>query len=144
MKKETISAGQLSIDFLLDATDTNGSTAVFEFTVPPGARVPAPHYHEQFDETIYGLEGIMTFTVEDKTVDIAAGETLFIPRGVAHGFDNLQQEKAKALAVITPALLGPDYFQEIAAILNTIGPPDIEKLKTTMIRHGLIPVKPKS
>ena len=144
MKKETISAGQLSIDFLLDATDTNGSTAVFEFTVPAGARVPAPHYHEQFDETIYGLEGIMTFTVEDKTVDIAAGETLFIPRGVAHGFDNLQQEKAKALAVITPALLGPDYFQEIAAILNTIGPPDIEKLKTTMIRHGLIPVKPKS
>jgi len=144
MKKETISAGQLSIDFLLDATDTNGSTAVFEFTVPSGAKVPAPHYHEQFDETIYGLEGIMTFTVEGKTVDIAPGETLFIPRGVAHGFDNLQQEKAKALAVITPALLGPDYFQEIAAILNTIGPPDIEKLKTTMIRHGLMPVKPKS
>jgi quercetin dioxygenase-like cupin family protein len=144
MKKETISAGQLSIDFLLDAADTNGSTAVFEFTVPSGAKVPAPHYHEQFDETIYGLEGIMTFTVEDKIIDIAPGETLFIPRGVAHGFDNLKQEKAKALAVITPALLGPDYFKEIAVILNAGHPPDVEKLKATMIKHGLIPVKPKA
>ena len=143
MKKETISAGQISIDFLLDATDTNGSTAVFEFSVPSGAKVPAPHYHEQFDETIYGLEGIMTFTVEDKTIDIAPGETLFIRRGVAHGFDNLQQEKAKALAVITPALLGPAYFKEIAAILNAGHPPDVEKLKATMVKHGLIPVKPK-
>jgi len=144
MKKETIKAGQLVIDFLLEATDTNGSAAMFEFTVPSGAKVPAPHYHVHFDETIYGLEGIMTFSVEDKTIDIAPGETLFIPRGTVHGFDNLTQENAKALAVITPALLGPEYFKEIAAIINVGGPPDVEKLKTTMTKYGLIPVKPRS
>jgi quercetin dioxygenase-like cupin family protein len=144
MKKETIKAGQLTIDFLLEAADTNGMTAMFEFTVPSGAKVPAPHYHEHFDETVYGLEGIMTFTVGDKTIDIAPGETLFIPRGVAHGFDNLKQERGKALAVVTPALLGPDYFREIAAIINAGGPPDVEKLKAVMTKHGLIPVKPKA
>ena len=144
MKKETIKAGQLTIDFLLGATDTNGMAAMFEFTVPSGAKVPAPHYHEHFDETIYGVEGIMTFTVDDKAIDIGPGETLFIPRGVAHGFDNLKQETAKALAVITPALLGPDYFKEIAAIINAGGPPDVEKLKAAMTKHGLIPVKPKA
>ena len=144
MKKETIKAGQLTIDFLLEAADTNGTAAMFEFTVPSGARVPAPHYHEHFDETIYGVEGIMTFTVDDKTIDIGPGETLFISRGVAHGFDNLKQETAKALAVITPALLGPGYFKEIAAIINAGGPPDVEKLKATMTKHGLIPVKPKA
>jgi len=144
MKKETIKAGQLTIDFLLEAADTNGAAAMFEFTIPSGARVPAPHYHEHFDETIYGVEGIMTFTVDDKTIDIGPGETLFIPRGVAHGFDNLKQETAKALAVITPALLGPDYFREIAALINAGGPPDVGKLKAIMTKHGLIPVRPKA
>jgi hypothetical protein len=85
----------------------------------------------------------MTFTVEGKAIDIAPGETCFIPRGAVHGFNNLKQEDAKALAVITPALLGPIYFKEIAEIINTGGPPDVAKLKQVMTKHGLIPVKPK-
>lgn len=143
MQKETIRGGQITIDFLLEAADTNGSAAMFEFTVPAGARVPLPHYHENFDETIYGLAGVMTFTIDGKAVDVAAGETCFIPRGAAHGFNNLQQEDAKALAVITPALLGPIYFKEVAQILNAGGPPDVEKLKLVMAKHGLVPVLSK-
>lgn len=143
MKKETIKVGQVIIDFLLEAADTNGSAAMFEFTVPVGAKVPIPHYHESYDETIYGLDGVVTFTVEGKPIDIAPGETCFIPRGAVHGFDNLKQEDAKALAVITPALLGPIFFKEVAAIVNAGGPPDIEKLKMVMTKYGLIPVMPK-
>jgi quercetin dioxygenase-like cupin family protein len=142
MKKETIHCGQVQVDFLLEASDTNGCASMFEFTVPPGAKVPIPHYHERFDETIYGLAGVMTFTVEGKAVDIAPGETCFIPRGAVHGFNNLKQEDAKALAVITPALLGPIFFKEVAEIVNA-GPPDIEKLKMVMAKHGLIPAVPK-
>jgi quercetin dioxygenase-like cupin family protein len=143
MKKETIKAGQITIDFLLEAADSNGSAAIFEFTVPAGARVPMPHYHENFDETIYGLEGIMTFIVEGKAIDIAPGETCFIPRGAVHGFNNLKQQDARALAVITPALLGPIYFKEVAEIINAGGPPDLEKLKMVMAKHGMIPAIPK-
>lgn len=143
MKKETIKAGQVTINFLLEASDTNGSAAMFEFTVPAGARVPVPHYHENFDETIYGLGGVMTFTVDGKTIDITPGETCFIPRGAVHGFNNLKQEDATALAVITPALLGPIYFKEVAEIINAGGPPDLEKLKLIMAKHGLIPAMPK-
>jgi quercetin dioxygenase-like cupin family protein len=143
MKKETIKAGAITIDFLMEAADTNGSAAIFEFTVPAGAKVPVSHYHENFDETIYGLAGVMTFTVEDKAIDIAPGETCFIPRGAVHGFNNLKQEDAKALAVITPALLGPIYFKEVAEIVNAGGPPDIAKLKQVMAKHGLIPAMPK-
>jgi len=79
MKTESIKAGQITIDFLLEAADTNGSAAMFEFTVPASAKVPLPHYHEHFDETIYGLSGILTFTVDGKTIDIVPGETCFIP-----------------------------------------------------------------
>jgi len=140
MKKETIKAGQITIDFLLEAADTNGSAAMFEFTVPAGAKVPLPHYHEHFDETIYGLSGILTFTVDGKTIDIGPGETCFIPRGAVHGFDNLKQNDAKGLAVITPALLGPIFFKEVAEIVNAGGPPDLEKLGSVLAKHGLIAV----
>ena len=143
MPKETIKVGQVTIDFLLEAADTNGSASMFEFTVPVGAKVPIPHYHENFDEAIYGLAGVMTFTVEGKTIDIAPGETCFIPRGAIHGFNNLQQADAKALAVITPALLGSIFFREVSQILNAGGPPDMEKLKLVMLKHGLVPVIPK-
>jgi len=143
MKRETIKAGQVTIEFLLEAADTNGSAAMFEFAVPAGAKVPIPHYHEHFDETIYGLAGIMTFTVEGKAIDIAPGETCFIPRGAVHGFENLKNEYAKALAVVTPALLGPIFFKEVAEIVNAGGLPDLEKLKLVMAKHGLIPAIPK-
>jgi quercetin dioxygenase-like cupin family protein len=140
--KETIRIGQLEINFLLEAADTNGALAMFEFLVPPKARVPMPHYHKDFDETIYGLDGIITFTVEGKAMEIGPGESCFIPRGSAHGFDNLKQVNARALAVITPALIGSDFFKEMAAIVNAGGPPDVEKLKAVMAKHGLVPVKP--
>ena len=143
MKNETIKASQNTIDFLLETTDTNGSAAMFEFTVPAGAKAPIPHYHENFDETIYGLAGVMTFTVEGEPIDIMQGDTCFIPRGAVHGFNNLQQTDAKALAVITPAMLGPIFFKEMAGILNAGGPPDMEKIKLVMAKHGLIPVMPK-
>lgn len=46
MKDEIIRVGPIGIRFLLEAADTNGSVAMFEFTVPVGAKVPVPHYHK--------------------------------------------------------------------------------------------------
>jgi quercetin dioxygenase-like cupin family protein len=143
MKKETIKVGQVTVDFLLQAADTNGSAAMFEFTVPVGAKVPIPHYHEHFDETIYGLTGILTFNVNGNAIEIGPGETCFVPRGAVHGFDNFKQVDAKALSVITPGLLGPIFFKEVAEILNPGGPPDLEKLGMVMTKYGLIPAMPK-
>jgi len=139
MKNEIIRIGQIGIRFLLEAAETNGSVAMFEFTVPVGAKVPMPHSHKHYDETIYGVAGIITFTVEGKAVDIAPGESCFIPRGAVHGFNNLKQTDAKALAVVTPALVGPDFFRETAVIVNAGGPPDNEKLKAVLAKHGLEP-----
>ena len=142
-QKETIRVGQIEIRFLLEGKDSNGQLAMFEFTVPAGAKVPVPHSHERYDETIYGLEGVLTFTVNGRPADIAVGDTCFIPRGAVHGFNNLKPTDAKALAVVTPALIGPEFFREMAAIVNGGGPPDVEKLKKVMARHGLVPVLPK-
>ena len=63
----------------------------------------------------------------------------FIRRGVVHGFKNLHAAKARALAVVTPGLIGPDYFREMAAVVNVAGPPDLANVKEIMLRHGLVP-----
>jgi quercetin dioxygenase-like cupin family protein len=139
IKHALIRIGQIEIKFLLQSTDTNGSVAMFEFIVPAGARVPAPHSHAQYDETIYGVEGVLTWTVEGKAVPIGPGESCFIRRGDVHGFRNLQSVDAKGLAVVTPALIGPEFFREMAAIVNAGGPPDIARIQETMLRHGLVP-----
>jgi quercetin dioxygenase-like cupin family protein len=143
MKNEIIRIGQIGIRFLLESAETNGSVALFEFTVPVGAKVPLPHSHKHYDETIYGVTGVITFTVDGKVEDIGPGESCFIPRGAVHGFNNLKQTDAKALAVVTPALIGPDFFEETAAIVNAGGPPDIEKLKAVLAKHGLVALIPQ-
>jgi quercetin dioxygenase-like cupin family protein len=142
MKNEIIRVGQIEVKFMLEAADTNGSVAMFEFIVPVGAKMPLPHSHRHYDETIYGVEGVVTFTVEGKSVDISPGESCFVPRGAVHGFNNLGQTDVKALAIITPALLGPDFFREAAAIVNAGGPPDVQQLKAVMEKHGLTPALP--
>ena len=140
--KQIIRVGQVEIKFLLESADTSGALAAFEFTVPAGAKVPVPHSHKHYDETIYGVEGVITFTVNGKAVDIAAGESCFIPRGAVHGFNNLKPTNAKGLAVVTPALIGPDFFKETAALVNAGGPPDVSRLMAVMAKHGLEPAMP--
>jgi quercetin dioxygenase-like cupin family protein len=143
MPQETIRVGQIEVRFLLESKDTNGQLAAFEFAVPAGAKVPMPHSHERYDETIYGLDGVMTFTVNGRPNDIGPGQACFIPRGAVHGFNNLKPASARALAVVTPALIGPDFFKEVAAIIHAGGPPDLEKIKAVMTKHGLVPAQPQ-
>ncbi|SRR5216684_1462361 len=139
--REEIRVGQMAIRFLVEGEESGGSVAVFEFEVPAGAQVAAAHSHDGYGETIYGVEGVLTWTVGDVPVDIGPGEALFIPRGTLHHFDNRQNADAKALAVVTPGILGPDYFREVAAVLEraTGGPPDFAALGEVMRRHGITP-----
>lgn len=118
-----------------------GSVAVFEFDVPAGATVAAARSHDGYEETIYGLEGVLTWTIEGTPTDVGPGEALLIPRGAVHHFDNTHDVDAKTLAVVTPGILGPDYFRGVAAILNVAagGPPDLAALGEVMRFHGLTP-----
>ena len=138
---EEIKIGEMGIRFLVEGEQSGGSVAIFEFDVPVGARVAAAHSHDGYEETIYGLEGVLTWTVEDAQTDVGPGEALMIPRGVVHRFDNGGDVDARALAIVTPGILGPDYFREIAAVLDAAagGPPDVAAIGAIMRRHGLTP-----
>ena len=137
--RNVIRAGQIEIRFRLEAEQTAGGLSMFEFLVPAQARVPVPHSHEAFDETIYGLEGVLTWVLDDRKVRIGSGDVLFIPRGHVHHFANLETEDARELSVITPGLLGPEYFRDIAEVIGAGGPPNIERIAEVMRRHGLRP-----
>jgi quercetin dioxygenase-like cupin family protein len=142
--RETIRVGALSVRFLVEAADSNGSVSVFECFVPADSTMPVPHSHDAFEETIYGLEGVTSWIVNGRRVEIHPGKALCIPRGVVHGFDNHGTEDAKFLAVATPGLMTPDYFREIHDVLasNPGGPPDRAKVAEVMHRHGLTPAAP--
>lgn len=140
----TIHVGEVSIDFLVDADQSGGSVTVIECLVPADAKVPIPHSHDAFEETIYGLEGVCTWTIEDQLREIGPGDSVCIPRGQVHGFDNRGPVDAKFLVIATPGVFGPAYFRDVAQVLAAVagGPPDLAALGEVMRRHGLTPAQP--
>ena len=136
---EEIRLGPIVVRPHVEGEESGGSIAVFEFDVPTGTKVAAGHSHDGYEETIYGLEGVLTWTIEGTPIDVGPGHALLIPRGAVHQFDNTGDVDAKALAVVTPGILGPDYFREVAAILDAAagGPPDFAAIAAVMRRHGL-------
>src|ERR1700722_15938411 len=125
---ETINLGPLKLRFFYSKDDTAGSIDMFEMTVQPNARMPIPHYHESWDETIYGLTGTTTWRVDGRDIDVAPGETGFLKRGGGHGSTNRISEPATCLCTLSPGVIGPQYFRDIPALLVT-GAPDPEKMK---------------
>jgi quercetin dioxygenase-like cupin family protein len=143
--EEVIRLGPLMVRFLITTENSSGSIASFELTVPAGQRLTAPaHSHDHYEETIYGINGVSTWTVDGKQIDVGPGQALCIPRGAVHRFDNNGIQDAKALCVITPAAIGPQYFRECAEVIDAAagGPPDRAKMAEIMRRHGLTPAPP--
>ena len=144
---ETIRVGLLTVRFLLTKDNSSGSIAVFELTVPGAQRLLAPpHSHDHYEETIYGIDGVLTWTVDGRQIEVGPGQALCIPRGAVHRFDNRGSRDVKALCVITPAAIGPQYFREAAELINAAagGPPNLAQIAEIMRRHGLKPAPPQA
>ncbi len=144
---ETIHLGPLTLHFLVTSEQSAATVAVFEMIVPAGQRLTAPaHSHDHYEETVYGIDGILTWTVDGKVIGVGPGGALCIPRGAVHRFDNNGTEDAKVLTVVTPAAIGPQFFRECAEVINAAvgGPPDRAKLAEIMRRHGLTPAPPQT
>ena len=139
--EQLIQVGDIEVRFFVDGSHSSGAFDAFEFLVPAGAKVPAAHYHEAVDEFLFGIEGVLTVTVDGQRHDLGAGNRCFIPRGVVHHFSNEQAGQARALSIWSPALIGPQFFQEIAAVMNAGGPPDLGRIKEAMHTHGLTPAR---
>src|SRR6201984_2590791 len=142
---EAIRLGPLAVRFLITGENSSGSVAAFELVVPGAQRLAAPaHSHDHYEETIYGIDGVLTWTVDGKQIEVGPRQALCIPRGAIHRFDNNESQDVKALCVITPAAIGPQYFRESAEVINAAagGPSDRAKMAEIMRRYGLTPASP--
>jgi quercetin dioxygenase-like cupin family protein len=137
----TITVGALGVRFLIEPADSNGTASVFECYVPANARMPAPHSHDAFEETVYGLQGTTTWTIDGEILELSPGQAICVTRGQIHGFRNHGDIDASFLAIATPAALGPGYFREVGDVLAAAGggPPDLTAVGAVMRRHGLTP-----
>jgi quercetin dioxygenase-like cupin family protein len=140
--KQKIRIGDLEVNYIASAGATGGALDMFEFVVPAGARVPAPHFHKEVDEVVYVLAGTLTMTLDGTARELKAGDSYVVPRGAVHHFVNRHADTVRALSVQTPGSIGPAYYQEIAAAFDA-GSPDPKTLSAIMLKHGLVPVPPK-
>jgi Cupin domain len=78
--------------------------------------------------------------MDGEEVVLEPGQSIFMKRVIVHGFRNDTQEAASCLCILTPAVLGPGYFRDIAGLLSQVAP-DPAKTKEIMLRYGLHPAQ---
>lgn len=136
---EPIRIGPITVTFTVDAEASGGSVTVSRCDVLAGGGMPVAHSHDAFEETVYGLEGVTTFVVDGERIALGPGDTLCIRRGAVHTFF-AEQDDVAFLAIATPGVFGPDYFRELAALVDAAGGrPDPAAVGALMLRHGLTP-----
>ncbi|MFC2144104.1 cupin domain-containing protein [Acidobacteriota bacterium] len=92
--------------------DRLGSSSFAEITVPAGVRHRRA-WSRRSDKYYFGLQGRLQFMVDDRAVDLAAGDLLVIRQGERFSYENRTEEVAKLLLVHTPSFdLSQEVFEE--------------------------------
>jgi mannose-6-phosphate isomerase-like protein (cupin superfamily) len=130
--------GESHLTFLLGSDQSQGHLMMVRYIVPTNYPGPPPHIHAHSDEAFYVLDGTLTITIGDRSIEATAGGMVFVPRGVAHTFANGQDELATMLVIMTPAGF-EGYFQDMGALFHSgqIGTPGA--VEAVQSRYDLLP-----
>jgi len=114
------------LTFKARGEETGGALTAIENVIAPGDGPPL-HTHAGEDEAWYVLEGTLRFKLGDDLGAAPAGSFVFIPRGVAHCFQNIGDAPARILVLFTPSGMERffDAFSELPA-----GPVDPDSFRT--------------
>ena len=137
---EIIRFHELTVTFLKCAEETENQFCLCEFTVPPHRSPPLPHIHTECDQMVVGMDGIILWRVGREQITIGPGERLFIPRGTPHDFTNHQEYSARFACIYVPAVIGPDFFRELANTTNESDAARVAQIGSVMARFQTIPV----
>lgn len=117
----TASLGPNRVTFLLSGAETGGQFSLTEFAAaPPPAQAAPIHRHPDADETLYILEGLFQFIVNDQTIPAPVGAHRFIPRGTPHTIENIGTTVGRILVILTPPGF-EQFWAERAQQLATYG-----------------------
>ncbi len=100
------------IDCKVSGQDTGGAMCVFEFNANSGG---PRHLHHDQDEWIYVIEGEFEFHLGNgqEKVRRRAGESIFIPRQVAHVWARVSDKPGRIINVYQPAGKMEEFFREL-------------------------------
>jgi quercetin dioxygenase-like cupin family protein len=110
---------------------TNGLFAMIEQNNKAGAGVPL-HVHTREDESFYVCEGEVMFQVGEIEVLAPAGTTVYLPRGVPHGFR--VNKPTRAILCLYPAG-AENMFRKLSALPP--GPPNMEGVTGICAEYGI-------
>lgn len=88
-----------TIQVLIGPEEGAGRFFTRRFTLAPGARIPK-HSHEDIEHEQVVLEGEMVIGLGEEERIVRAGDTVFIPAGVAHWYENRSSEPMRFLCVV--------------------------------------------
>src|SRR4051794_35123819 len=80
--------GLIPLAIKVSGEDTNGEVLLFEHR-EMGKGGPPRHVHFEQDEWFYVLQGDYAFEIGEEKFRLKAGDTIFAPRGVPHGWANV-------------------------------------------------------
>lgn len=124
------------VTFLARGEQTNGALTAVEVGVPPGEGPPL-HVHTREEEWVHVLEGDLRWKLGDELRVTPAGSFVFIPRGLAHCFQNVGETPGRMLVTFTPA--GMEGFFDRLSELTAF---DLEAFRRAAAEHGMEVVGP--
>lgn len=120
--------------FRIMSSATEGTAAVFEERVPPGAGTPL-HIHHTSEELILVRSGTFRFRTGGASADVGPNGWVFVPRGLVHGWRNVGDVAGELSFVFTPAA-GAVCFEELRLHGRPIPQIDEAELIATFTRSG--------
>jgi quercetin dioxygenase-like cupin family protein len=114
-----------------------GSAGIVEHTLEAKSLGAPMHKHTREDEISYVLEGELS-VIQNGEVQIAGpGQFIVKPREIFHTFWNARHDRIRFIEFIIPGNF-QYYFAEMAPFLLPGQPPQIDKIRETAAKYGLI------
>jgi quercetin dioxygenase-like cupin family protein len=120
-------------ELLATREQTGGALGLFRQTIAPKSGPPT-HIHQAEDEFFYVVNGEFNFKLGDRVVSAPARSIVFVPRGIAHTFQNVGTEPGMLLVGVTPG-----GFEKMFAERQDV---DAETNRTLMKMHNMEVVGP--
>jgi quercetin dioxygenase-like cupin family protein len=104
------------ITFRKTAADTDGELLAIDLELSPNGHVPGAHVHPIQEERFEVVKGAMKFRRGLRTVTARAGDTVVVPPGTVHRFENADDVPAQARVEVRPALRMEELFETTVAL----------------------------
>ena len=115
------------LDVKVSGKDTNGDLAIFEQTSLSPKRGTPLHIHPNQDEVFHVQEGNYLFLVGEDKHDLKAGDSIFLPRNVAHAWTQIS-DRGRMTVIFQPAGQIEEFFVTMAALAKEPTPAEMARI----------------